>query len=104
MSLRYFRGKVSIFDSFFWDNHVIIRGMNDWFANEYSFSTSSDYLSLDGQLLVKTTSYKEVADDFQVMENVWDRKQPIFREEQIELQNHGQQLWFKNVYVRELPY
>lgn len=42
--------------------------------------------------------------DNQVMENVWDRKQPIFREEQIELQNHGQQLWFKNVYVRELPY
>jgi hypothetical protein len=42
--------------------------------------------------------------DNQVLENYWDRSQPIFREEQIELQNHGQQLWFKNIYLRELPY
>ena len=64
VSLRYFRGSVSIFDSFFWDNTVIIRRMNDWTANEFSFSTSSDYLSLEGQLLVKTTSHKNVAEDF----------------------------------------
>jgi hypothetical protein len=37
-----------------------------------------------------------------VMENYWDRKQPIFPSEQIELQNHGGPLWFKNVYIREL--
>lgn len=38
-----------------------------------------------------------------VMENYWDRKQPIFPTGQIELQNHGGPLWFKNVYLRELP-
>jgi hypothetical protein len=37
------------------------------------------------------------------MENYWDRKQPIFPTGQIELQNHGNTLWFKNVYIRELP-
>jgi hypothetical protein len=34
------------------------------------------------------------------LENFWDRKQPIFPKEQIELQNHGNTLWFKNVYIR----
>ena len=38
-----------------------------------------------------------------VMENYWDRAQPIFPSGQIELQNHGDQLWFKNIYLRELP-
>ncbi len=42
--------------------------------------------------------------DNAVLENYWDRDNPIFREEQIELQNHGQQLWFKNIYLRELAY
>jgi hypothetical protein len=37
-----------------------------------------------------------------VLENYWDRKQPIFPTGQIELQNHGNTLWFKNVYVKEL--
>jgi hypothetical protein len=36
------------------------------------------------------------------LENYWDRAQPIFPTGSIELQNHGDQLWFKNIYVREL--
>lgn len=43
-----------------------------------------------------------VVDDV-VMENYWDRKQPIFATGQIELQHHGNRLWFKNIYLRELP-
>ncbi|HMJ89336.1 MAG TPA: DUF1080 domain-containing protein [Candidatus Acidoferrum sp.] len=37
------------------------------------------------------------------MENYWDYKQPIFPTGQIELQNHGNELLFKNIYIRELP-
>jgi hypothetical protein len=37
-----------------------------------------------------------------VLENYWDRKQPIFATGQIELQNHGNTLWFKNIYIREI--
>jgi hypothetical protein len=44
----------------------------------------------------------ELVTDDVTLENYWDRKQPIFPKEQIELQNHGNTLWFKNVYVREL--
>lgn len=38
-----------------------------------------------------------------VMENYWDRKQPIYATGQIELQNHGGPLWFRNVWIKELP-
>lgn len=37
-----------------------------------------------------------------VMENYWDRKQPIFPSGQIELQNHGNTLYFRNIFIKEL--
>lgn len=36
------------------------------------------------------------------MENYWERNKPIYPTGQIELQNHGNNLWFKNVYIREI--
>ncbi len=38
-----------------------------------------------------------------VMENYWERNKPIYPTGQIELQNHGNTLYFKNIYIRELP-
>ena len=49
---------------------------------------------LNGQLVVNNS----------ILENLWEQGQPIPREEQIELQNHGNELSFKNIYVRELPH
>jgi len=43
-----------------------------------------------------------VVDDV-VMENYWERDKPIYPTGQIELQNHGNTLYFKNVYLREIP-
>lgn len=37
-----------------------------------------------------------------VLENYWDRKLPIFSKEAIELQAHGENLGFRNIYVREI--
>jgi len=37
------------------------------------------------------------------MENYWERSKPIYPTGQIELQNHGNTLYFKNIYIRELP-
>lgn len=37
-----------------------------------------------------------------VMENYWERDKPIYPTGAIELQNHGDELWFKNLYVREI--
>ncbi|SHI90587.1 HEAT repeat [Arenibacter nanhaiticus] len=37
-----------------------------------------------------------------VMDNYWDRTQAIFAKEAIELQAHGEDLGFRNIYVREI--
>ena len=37
-----------------------------------------------------------------VLENYWERDKPIYATGQIELQNHGNTLWFKNIYIKEL--
>ncbi len=38
-----------------------------------------------------------------VMENYWERENPIYPNGQIELQSHGSQLYFRNVFIREIP-
>jgi len=44
----------------------------------------------------------ELVTDNVVLENYWERDKPIYPRGQIELQNHGNTLYFKNVYIREL--
>ena len=43
----------------------------------------------------------ETVVDGVVLENYWDYSKPIFPTGQIELQNHGNTLWFKNIYIKE---
>ena len=38
-----------------------------------------------------------------ILENYWDRSQPIFPVEQIELQAHGDELGFRDIYIKEIP-
>ncbi len=38
-----------------------------------------------------------------VMENYWERDKPIYESGQIELQSHSHPLYFRNIYIRELP-
>jgi HEAT repeat protein len=38
-----------------------------------------------------------------VLENYWEREKPIYPTGPIELQAHGNPLWFRNVFVREIP-
>jgi hypothetical protein len=40
--------------------------------------------------------------DNTVLENYWDRKLPIFPEEQIELQAHGTYVAYRNIYIKEI--
>lgn len=44
----------------------------------------------------------ELVVDEVVMENYWERDKPIYPTGQIELQNHGNTLYFRNVYIKEL--
>ncbi|SDE28129.1 HEAT repeat [Dyadobacter soli] len=38
-----------------------------------------------------------------VLENYWDRSLPIFAKEQLELQAHGNEIHYRDIYVREIP-
>ena len=38
-----------------------------------------------------------------ILENYWERDKPIYPTGQIELQAHGNPLYFKNVFIREIP-
>jgi len=37
------------------------------------------------------------------LENYWNRNQSIFPVEQIELQAHGSRVWYRDIYIKELP-
>lgn len=43
-----------------------------------------------------------VVDDV-TLDNYWDRNQSIFPMEQIELQAHGSQVWYRDIYLKEIP-
>jgi len=45
---------------------------------------------------------KRVVDNT-VLENYWERDKPIYPTGQIELQAHGNPLWFRNLFVRMIP-
>jgi hypothetical protein len=44
----------------------------------------------------------ELVVDNVVLENYWNRKKPIYPAGSIELQNHGNWLYFRNIYIREI--
>ena len=69
------------------------RPIREW--NSFRITMIGDKVSvwLNGELVV----------DKVTMENYWERSKPIYPCGQIELQNHGNTLYFKNIYVRELP-
>ncbi len=48
---------------------------------------------LNGQLVTNNT----------ILENYWDRGRPIFPQEQIELQAHGTNVTYRELYIREIP-
>ncbi len=60
------------------------------------------YIKMVGERVTVKLNGELVVDNV-VMENYWERGKPIYPSGQIELQNHGNTLYFKNVYLRELP-
>jgi hypothetical protein len=59
------------------------------------------YIRMVGERLTVKLNGKLVTDNV-IMENYWEKDKPIYPRGQIELQNHGNTLWFRNVFIREL--
>ncbi len=63
---------------------------------------NSFYIKMVGDKVTVKLNGELIVDNV-VLENFWERDKPIYPTGQIELQNHGNGLWFKNVYLREIP-
>ena len=68
---------------------------------------NSYYIKMVGERVTVKLNGQLVVDNV-VMDNYWDTPKkeqapPIFSTGTIELQNHGSTLWFKNIYLREIP-
>ena len=59
------------------------------------------HIKMVGERATIKLNNKLIIDDV-VMENLWERDKPIYPRGQIELQNHGNTLWFRNIYIREI--
>ena len=60
------------------------------------------YIKMVGDKVMVKLNGELVVDNV-TLENYWERDKPIYPTGQIELQNHGDTLWFKNIYLREIP-
>lgn len=64
------------------------------------------FIRMVGEKVTVYLNGKLVTDNV-TLENYWERQEkrdvPIYPTGSIELQNHHDQLWFKNIYVKELP-
>lgn len=58
------------------------------------------YIKMVGDKVTVKLNGKLVTDT--VLENYWERDKPIYESGQIELQNHGNTLYFRNVFIKEL--
>ena len=59
------------------------------------------FIRMVGEKVTVKLNGKLVVDNV-VMENFWERNKPVYPRGQIELQNHGNKLWFRNIYIKEL--
>jgi hypothetical protein len=60
------------------------------------------FIRMVGERATVVLNGETVVDDV-VMENYWDRTRPVDPRGQIELQNHGNELFFRDLFVREIP-
>jgi len=59
------------------------------------------YVSMIGSQVTVKLNGKLVVDNV-VLENLWEPDKPVCPAGQIELQNHSNPLWFRNIFVREM--
>ncbi len=72
--------------------HVADNRLGDW---------NSFYIRMEGERVTVYLNGDRVVDNV-IMENYWDRSQPIFPYGAIELQAHGSKVAYRDIYVREL--
>ncbi|MFL5340188.1 MAG: DUF1080 domain-containing protein [Gemmataceae bacterium] len=60
------------------------------------------HIIMKGDLVTVELNGKKVVDEAPLA-NYWQKGQPLPAKGPIELQHHGDKLWFKNIYIKQLP-
>ncbi|MDL2281779.1 DUF1080 domain-containing protein [Parabacteroides sp. OttesenSCG-928-G06] len=60
------------------------------------------YIKMIGDRVTVYLNGELVVNDV-ILENYWNRREPIFPVEQIELQAHGSKVYYRDIFVKELP-
>ncbi|WP_370459929.1 family 16 glycoside hydrolase [Bacteroides sp. 519] len=60
------------------------------------------YIKMVGDRVTVVLNGEKVVDNV-ILENYWDRNLPILALEQLELQAHGSKVYYRDIYVKELP-
>lgn len=60
------------------------------------------HIKMKGDRVTVTLNGEKVVDDV-ILENHWDRNLPIPAIEQLELQAHGSKVYYRGIYIKELP-
>jgi hypothetical protein len=85
-----------------WNNNPGNPGKDPLVLADRPFGEWNDFRIV--QLGARTTVYLngKLVVDHAIMDNFWDRKQPLFPKGPIQLQTHGGEIRWKNIYVREI--
>ena len=67
--------------------------VGDWNRFRIVMVGEKVHVFLNNELVVNDTT----------LENYWERNKPIYASGQIELQNHSNPLYFRNIFIREIP-
>lgn len=97
---KYFRNGAQKGSGSLWNNQKNAR-FPDVKADNPVGEWNTFFIRMVGDRVTVKLNGKTVVNDV-VMENYWERSKPMYPTGQIELQNHGNQLFFRNVYIREL--
>jgi hypothetical protein len=86
-----------------WNNSAGAPGKDPLVLADKPFGQWNSFRIL--QIGDKTTVYlnDKLVVDHAAMENFWDRKQPLWAKGPIQLQTHGGEIRWRNVFVREIP-
>lgn len=85
-----------------WNNSPGAPGKNPFVLADRNFGEWNSFRII--QLGARTTVYLNdmLVVDNAIMENYWDRKSPLFAKGPIELQTHGGEIRWRNIFVREI--
>lgn len=72
---------------------VADNALGEWNTFKIKMVGEKVWVWLNGELVVDNVT----------LENYWDRNQSIFPVEQIELQAHGSRVWYRDIFIKEIP-